>query len=245
MLWYKTWLETRTRFLIGAITLAWVGFMIVMTHHGNRMHADPPMSYVQYIWKAVHHGYVHDLFTILVIVLGGGGLLQEQAHGTAGFTLALPVSRARLIWMRVAVGFAEVIFLALVPALVIPAISPLMGEHYPLNQALQFSLLWSAGGTIIFGAAVFLSTVLASEYSSWIVCFLCMMGYGGLVNYTVLQKFPLLDLFKLTSGSRMQYFDSTRYLLTGPLPWVPMMVIGAIAASLIFAANRLTQKQEY
>src|SRR5258708_33137852 len=104
MLWYKTWRETRTRLLISAMALAWVCCAIILTQHGNRAHADPPISYDAYIWKAVYKGYVRDFFIILVIVLGGGGLLQERAHGTAGFTLALPVSRSRLMGVRAAVG---------------------------------------------------------------------------------------------------------------------------------------------
>jgi ABC-2 type transport system permease protein len=245
MLWYKTWRETRARLMIGAIALAWVCFVIILTHSGNRAHANPPMSYIEYIWQSVYKGYVRDFFTILVILLGGGGLLQERAHNTVGFTLALPVSRLRLLSVRAAVGLTEVIFLALVPALVITVFSPLLAEPYPLSQALQYSVLWIAGGTVIFGAAVLFSTILAGEYSGWVVCFLCIMLYSAAVHITALQRFPRLNLFKIMSGSEMAYFNSARHVLIGPLPWLAISMILAIALGFLAAASHFTQRQDY
>jgi ABC-type transport system involved in multi-copper enzyme maturation permease subunit len=245
MLWYKTWRETRARLLISAITLAWVCFVIVLIQQGNRAHEIPPMSYNAYIWKAVYKGYVRHFFIILVIVLGGGGLLREQAHGTAGFTLALPVSRWRLMSVRAAVGLIEIAFLAVVPAFVITACSPSMHEYYQLSQALQFSVLWAVGGALMFGAAVLLSTVLAEEYSGWIACFLCMMLYSAAVNITALQQFPSLDFFKIMSGLEMPYFSSVYYLLTGPMPWLPLSIMLAIAIGFIVVAGRFTQRRDY
>ena len=245
MLWYKTWRETRTRLMIGAAALAWVSVAIVLTQKGNRAHAEPPLTYPAYIWKAVYKGYVRDFFTIIVIVLGGGSLLQERAHGTAGFTLALPVSRIRLIVTRAVVGLAEVALLALAPAVVVCGFSPLMGEHYPVAQALQFSLLWTAGGAIVFGAAVLLSSVITSEYSAWIACFLCMMLYSAAMNVTALQQFPRLNFFKIMSGADMPYFSSASRLLTGPLPWAMLLAMTAVAMCFIATAGGLTQKRDY
>jgi ABC-2 type transport system permease protein len=245
MLWYKTWRETRARFLISGATLAWVCFVIIFIEKGNRAHDLPPLSYTAYVWKAVYKGYVRDFFIILVIVLGGGGLLQERAHGTAGFTLALPVSRSRLMSVRAMVGLCEVAFLALVPAFVITALSPWMGEYYQLNQALQFSMLWAVGGSLIFGAAVLLSTVLAGEYSGWIVSFLCIMFYSAAVNITALQQFPSLDVFKIMSGAEMPYFSSVDYSIKGPLPRLPLSIILAIAIGFIGFASRFTKRRDY
>jgi ABC-type transport system involved in multi-copper enzyme maturation permease subunit len=231
--------------MISAITLAWVCFVIVLIQKGNRAHEIPPMSYAAYVWKAVYNGYARDFFIILVIVLGGGGLLQEQAHGTAGFTLVLPVSRSRLMSVRVAVGLAEVAFLALVPALVITAFSPVVGEQYQLSQALLFSVLWVIGGALVFGAAVLLSTVLAGDHSGWIVCFLCVMLYSAAVNITSLQRFPSLDVFKIMSGSGMVYFDAVDYRLKGPMPWAQVSIVLAVAIGLIRLADRFTQRRDY
>jgi ABC-type transport system involved in multi-copper enzyme maturation permease subunit len=225
--------------------LAWVCFVIVFTQNGNRAHEVPPISYSAYVWTAVYKGYVRNLFIILVIVLSGGGLLQERSLGTAGFTLALPVSRWRLMFVHAGLGLVEVAFLALVPALVITVISPLVGEHYPLNQALQFSILWAVGGAVMFGAAVLCSTVLAGEYSGWIVCFLCMMLYSAAFNITGFQQFPSFDFFKIMSGLEMPYLSRTTYKLVGPMPWLPLSVMLGVAMGFIAAAGRSTQRRDF
>jgi hypothetical protein len=79
---------------------------------------------------------------MLAPVLGFGGLQRERAHGSASFTLALPVSRLALIAARAAVGLLEILALALLPVILVPALSKFVGEAYPLSQALEFSLLW-------------------------------------------------------------------------------------------------------
>jgi len=90
MLWYKAWRETRARIIISALAMAWACAVIVLLQNNTRAHANEPMSYVSYIWNAVYKDYVKNLFIILTIVLGGGGLLQERAHGHGGFYACAP-----------------------------------------------------------------------------------------------------------------------------------------------------------
>ena len=87
---------------------------------------------------------------MLALLLGVGGLKRERDYGTSGFMLALPVSRFRLVSARAFIGIAEVALLAFLPALLIPALSPLEGQVYPWSQAFQFGLLWAAGGAFLF-----------------------------------------------------------------------------------------------
>src|SRR5579871_2717430 len=96
MLYYKMWRESWIRFVISAVALLWMCGSVVLLQRQVRAHADEPLSYERYIWSAVYKANVLDLFILLVIVLGLGGVLQERAQGTAGFTLSLPVSRWRL-----------------------------------------------------------------------------------------------------------------------------------------------------
>ena len=93
MLWYKMWRESRVRFAISAVALLWMCGAVVLLQQQVRAHADEPLSYVRYIWHAVYKANALDLYILLVIVLGLGGVQQERAQGTAGFTLSLPLSR--------------------------------------------------------------------------------------------------------------------------------------------------------
>ena len=245
MLWYKTWRETRARFLIGAATLGWVCGVIVLLQHSARTYAGEPTTYGAYIWNAVYKDYVKNLFLVMTIVLGGGGLLQEAARGTAGFTLALPVSRMRLLLVRAAVGSAEVIGLALLPAVVIPLASPLGGESYPLVQALQFSILWAGCGLAVFGGALVLASLLADVYAAWIVSFLVLLFYGALVNLTALERLRGLDLFDLMSGSGMPYLTEGGRLLAGSFPWLPLSMILLLGIGFVLLAGVVTQRRDF
>jgi ABC-type transport system involved in multi-copper enzyme maturation permease subunit len=104
-------------------------------------------------------GGIRTLYTIFVLVLGLGGLVPERAHGSVGFTLALPVRRLRLVAVRAAAGIAQVAALALVPALVVLALSRFVNETYPAADALRRSGQWAAIGVEPFAAAMLASVV--------------------------------------------------------------------------------------
>jgi len=73
MLWYKSWREIRTVTLVGIAAMAIACVLIVLNQQTMRDHADAPMTYIAYIWKAVYNSVGRDLFVILSIILGSGG----------------------------------------------------------------------------------------------------------------------------------------------------------------------------
>jgi hypothetical protein len=108
MLAYKAWRESRTRFLLSSVSLAWGCSVVVLMQGSLRVELHAQMPYSKYIWSAVYKSNgLRDLYLVLVLTLGLGGLLPERARGTSGFTLALPVSRFRLVATRAMVGLAE------------------------------------------------------------------------------------------------------------------------------------------
>ena len=50
--------------------------LIVLNQQTIRAHADAPMTYVAYIWKAVYNSVGRDIYVILSIILGSSGLLR-------------------------------------------------------------------------------------------------------------------------------------------------------------------------
>src|ERR1700730_107921 len=203
MLWYQAWRESQVRFTLSAVTLAGICLCLVV------FQADAGAeSYAAYIWKALYDGPVRDLFMVLVLFLGLGGLLRERAHGTAHFTLALPVSRRRLVAVRAVTGLLETAVFAVIPALVIPTLSPIVHRSYPFSQALQFSLLSIGGGAVIFAASFLLSTIVAGRYSSAVVGFLALLSYALIVHMADPRSFPSIDLFSLMNGEGRPYFQS-------------------------------------
>jgi hypothetical protein len=242
---HKAWRESRVRFGIMVVALAWICAAIVILQRTIGARGDESMSYAEFIWKAVYRGAVRDLFTLLVMMLGLGGLLQEQARGTAGFTLALPVSRNRLVATRALVGFGEVAFQSFVPALLLPLLSTFVGESYPLNQAVNFGVLWMAGGTILFAAAFLCSVLLAGEHTPWIVCTASLVAYLVLISVRPLSRLPSLNFLQVMNGSEMPYFREADYKLVGPTPLLPIAVMGLAAGCFIWAAGVATQRREF
>jgi len=235
MLWYKGWCETRARV---AIAVAAVGAVcaLVLVAGGDARHAGAT-THAARVWAAVYDDSVKTMFILLVILLGGGSLRQEHAHGTLGFTLALPVPRSRLVAVRAAVGIAQVWLLALLVGILVPVIAGIAGDGYPVTQSLSFSLRWGVCGALVFCVSLLASTLLASAYLAWLAAFLAVIGYEAIVNLTALRGHPLLDLYGLMSGSGEAYFSARDGLLVGPLPWAALGTVTLAGACLLALAG--------
>src|SRR5258708_21915030 len=166
MLWYKSWVETRSRFLIGLALLFCSAAATVLTYPkvvqlltavpaggvggviGQKIReaADLAREYRGYVWSTWFRQNLAQMCTIFAVLLGTGGLLSQVAGGGALFTLSLPASRARLVAVRAATGLAELLALSVVPSLLIPLLSPAIGQFYGIGDALvQSACLFLAG----------------------------------------------------------------------------------------------------
>lgn len=244
MLWYKAWRESQTRFLLSAVTIAGLSIAFVIFHREGAGISDRPLTYVEYIWRIVYKGYLRELFVLLALLLGIGGLLRERDHGTAGFTLALPISRLHLVSVRAAVGLLEIAVLSLLPALVIPLLSPLVDQFYPWSQAFQFTLLWTAGGAFIFVIGFVASSVFAGEYTAPIAAVLGLLLYSVIVDLPFLEHYPL-DIHDMMSGVGMPYFEPNAATLIGPLPWPMLAAIVLVVISLMAVAGGTAEHQDF
>jgi ABC-2 type transport system permease protein len=244
MLWYKAWRESQTRFLLSGLTLAGFCVGFVLFHREGCRIFDRPPTYVEYIWELVYKGYLRELFVLLALLLGVGGLLRERDFGTASFTLALPVSRPQLVSVRAALGLMQVSVLALLPALVIPELSALVGQLYPWSQALQFAVLWAAAGALIFMIGFLASSLLAGEYTAPIVAFLVLLLYSVIADLPFFERHSL-DVHDIMSGVGMPYFQPNGSLLIGPLPWNALAIIALLVFSLVALADRMIRYQDF
>lgn len=245
MLWYKAWRESRGTFLLSAaaIGLLCAAFALLRKEAGGGI-SDEPLPYAVYIWKAVYRGYLREVFVILVLLLGMGGLMRERDNGTAGFTVTLPVSRRRLVLVRAATGLLEVIGLALLPAVLIPGLSAVAGESYPYAQAWQFALLWAAGGGFIFTIGFLSSCIFSGPYTPPIAGFLALMVYSLLSDLPVPERYSL-DVHDVMSGTGRSWFELSTARLIGPFPWTAAAVFVLIASALIGLACRITRQEDF
>src|SRR5262249_39681944 len=248
MLWCKAWWESRARFVISAAALAGfclftVLFQSQMRAHQGLLPGFRSVTYSDYIYKFIYAGTAKGLFVVFILpFLGAGGVLRERAYGTAHFTLALPVSRWRLVATPGGVGLLELAVLALLPAFLIPSLSPLVHQSYPFAQAVHFSVLWFSCGTIIFATTFILSALVGGEFTAPMACIILLF----LQDPVVLHLAPSWKIVWIMGEFRGMHWDAQRHLLvSGPLPWVRLLVLMLIAFSLLALAIRVTQRKDF
>ena len=71
----------------------------------------------------------------------------------------MPVSRARVLGVRAATAVAELLALALIPSLMLPLLSPAVGQSYGFADALVHGTCVFVAGLIFFSLAFLLSSV--------------------------------------------------------------------------------------
>lgn len=244
MLIYKAWLETRWRFLAGLVLLAaiitYTVFQAPTVIKAREQFRGEHILYAQYIWILLYKGYFQALWILAAVMLSLGGLWREKSSGVAGFTLSLPVSRRRLVLLRSAVGAAEAITLAIIPCILIWAISPLAGFSYPLREAVSHSILIAGGGLVFYGWGQLLSHLMQGEFSTptlaLSVCLVLFIAFK-------LLRLETYNPFDLMSGR--YYLDPNTFLLYGALPWLPFSVFLVITIVLVIASIKIAEVRNF
>jgi hypothetical protein len=257
MLWYKTWVETRWRFLIGITLVACSALFLVFGYPyivrllaqlpagdfaggfegdlGRRIRETVELAreFRGYVWAQGYGENLSQLGTLFAVLLGTGGLLSHASGGTPLFTLSLPVSRERLLRVRALAGLGQWLAIAIVPSLVIPLLAPAIGESYGFGSALVHGLCLFLAGGLFFSLAVLLSTVFADFWRPLLLTLL-MAGLLGFVE-------PFLPggwgLFSLMRGEM--------YFRTGQLPWIGLLVTTALSAALLYGAQREFARRDF
>jgi len=252
MLYLKSWYESRTRFLLSLIFLCGVSsavvFYFAFIHRYDRFQSHQSLDYAHYIWGMIFKGgnSVREMFVLIVLFLGMGGLLRERAHGSAAFSLALPIPRWRFVVARGLVGFLEVSALSFVPAVTVLALSRAIGQSFPPAQAIQFAILWSACGAAFFAGAFLCSAVVEGEYASPVTALIALAIYSVTVNISVFGKYPLnsLNIHSVMSGEGMPYFRPDVAQITA-LPWGTLICISGIAVGFLALSAYVLQRQDF
>ncbi len=90
------------------------------------------------------------MWVLAVILTMMGGLLREQANGSSAFTLALPVSRTRLMMVRIATGLIQAVALAVLPWIAMFSVGSIFGKTHSISQVAFYLVLLLGGGAAVF-----------------------------------------------------------------------------------------------
>jgi ABC-2 type transport system permease protein len=249
VLWYKAWLETRSRFLASLCGMTAVVVLIV--HHAEATTRPDGLSGAQYlarlrsntgeIFNASQHIMI-AIWILAVTLLGMGGLIRERAAGSSSFTLALPVSRGRLVSVSIAVGALEAVCLAVVPWTAVVITADLSGAPLLLSQAVFYVTLLLSGGLTYFGLSVLLASLIEGEYTAPAVAFGVTI-VSGIVCGTVEAIRPYADLWRFMGGDH--HFNSGTSVLEGPFPWAGALASLSVATILLLASVAVIRKAEF
>ncbi len=229
MLWYKAWQESRTRFTLTALILT--AFCLAATLFQRQIGAMSSGGVSECIHRLIYGGMAKGTFAVLTIFLGLGGLIRERAHRTATFTLAFPVSRLQLAGTQIGTGLMQLAVLSSLPALLLPWLSRVVHQPYPLTDALHFSLLWFVCSSSIFALAYFLSVVLEGAYTAPVVCYIILMLQALIASWKPLRPYRLNLMWTMAE------FPST--------PWERLFTLTLIALALFALAAWRTERQDF
>jgi hypothetical protein len=255
MLWHKSWLETRSRFLIGLALLVCSAGATVFAYPkvvelltmipaidtggeiGRRIReaADLSREYRGYVWSQLYRQNLIQLWTIFAVLLGSGGLLSQTSGGGALFTLSLPASRMRLTAVRAATGLAELAVLALAPSLLLPLLSPGVGQTYAAGDALAHAFCLFVAGAVFFSLAFLLSTVFSDIWRPLLIALLV----AGIL--------ALAEMFA-GDGSHfglIRVMNGERYFRGGGLPWPGLFASVALSAAMLYGAAKNLARRDF
>jgi len=237
MLWYKAWLETRTRFLIG-----FCGTTVLATWSIHNQVKDAlPTSGISYYYFVLQrcHELLTFLWMIAMTMLMMGGLVREKAVGASSFTLALPVSRRRLVWTRIAVGLAESSVMAVVAwtAMFLTAITA--GKPLEVTQATSHVAMMLGGGMVFFATAVLSSSLLEGEYTAPLVAFgVAAAAAFGMNDLPLRDYSPWHTMF---AGNLL----ARRGIPATGVPWPLIGGFLVLAGMLLFASAKVVERREF
>lgn len=254
MLWRKAWLETRGRFVTALIVLSVMSAGTVFQYvaverllpglrYEAPRNASPLEGYIReaiemqrdfrgFVFYTIFKQNLTQIGTLFAVLLGCGGLLYEARKGSVLFTLALPVTRRRLISVRMAAGLLQLLAIAMVPALLIPFFAPVIGQHYSVVDSLAHGFCLFGVGAVFYSLASFLSTMFGDIWRPLLVSMViaCVAAVFQLVA-------PELGVFRVMSGET--------YFRTGALPWMGLVTSAVLASGLLYGAAEAIERKDF
>lgn len=235
MLWYKAWMETRTRFLValtGITTLcAWRVYDLYHLTPGR----TPPGAY-SFILGSVHELLILS-WLLAVTLLLMGGLVQEKHSGSASFTLAMPVTRARLMQTRIAAGFLEAAALIAIPWTAACIVAFQADEGQSPMLGLFYAMVTISGGAVFAGAALLVSSLVEGTYTAPTIS-----GGVAILCRSAPRSWQALNPLAFMAGGD---YLRTSNVVTDHWPWGHAASCIAAGAALAWLSVKVVERRDF
>jgi hypothetical protein len=245
MLWHKSWVDTRLWFFLATSLLVAQALALYASYP-----MDPAASYPNgalgvlpnemaqlrtgdfrgYVWVRWFSTTMLLYWPVYVIALAGTGL--ESPSGRE-YLLSLPFTRRRIVLTRLAVVLGQIAALTVLPSLLVCALAPLVGQRYPVGDALMHSLILLVSGLGLFGLTMFLRVIMtdaAAYTAAGALLVLCML-------FTfVAQNFTPYSILRVMNGA--EYFFDNR------VPWTGLMLSAGVGVGLIWLSMHVVEQRD-
>jgi ABC-2 type transport system permease protein len=231
MLWYKSWLETRTRFVFFCVL-----FFLMLTLQAHNA------AIGSHTFRIFFFSFLALPLIFLPVGLAGSGVNTQSSvrparglQGSSLFTLSLPVSRFRLLLTRSGVGMLEVFVGVAAIFGALWAVFPFVRVQCPPLDSLEYVVAVSlCVSGFYFVAVVFAALIEDQMFQMW-----ASIAIIGLVYWlsTKIAVPTSLNIFKA--------LGSASPLFTHTVPWASIGISISASIILFFIALKIIQAREY
>jgi hypothetical protein len=246
MLWYKSFVETRPWCILAVTVLA---AQVVALYVAYPM--DPISSYPSgalgvlpdemarlrtgdfrgYVWVRWFGTTMLLFWPVFVIAMAGTDL---ERHAGREYLLSLPVTRRRIMLTRLGVTVGQIAAFTVLPSLLLSAMAPLRGQHYPVHDALVHSAILLGGGSALFGLTMFLRTTM-NEAAAFV-------AVGALVVLGLVFTFAITEV---TPYSLFRVMNGADYFFHGQMPWTGLALSAGIGGGFVVASLAIVERRDY
>jgi hypothetical protein len=239
MLWLKSWMEIRIRFVLTILLGVYIVYLILGIAPAQVAEKFPALSAPDLgvkLWKVFLIAFGGAVLPISAKVLAGSGINAQTSmgmstgfHGSMSFLLSMPVSRRHLLATRAALGAALLLLVGIATFTATAALAPAANVDFSkigIWQSFPNTLLVSL---FFYCLAVFLSTFLDEFWSGTIG----LLILGACAGLSVSAPETTLDLLSY---------------LFHPAPLLPLsqtLLLLAASGGLLAAAVRIVDLKEY
>jgi hypothetical protein len=227
MLCYKFWMEKRWQLPVGLFLLCLLGLVPAFIR-GSFPAGMPPHdlwsngNLLIYAWAGAAAGSVVN------------GLPTDIFFGSVLYTLALPVTRRKLLAVWAGVAMMRLAAFALVPSVLVSAFALLAGRSYPVSLSLLHAFFLFVGGTALYCYCLLVAVIF---------CDLAKTAFAslGLVSLvTILSATGFLRQY-----DPYQIMKGASYFTGGGMPWGGIAISLALGAVFYWIALQVLERRDF